>query len=196
MILIEHPAMDIPVQEFFNNRTNEFITIPAKHVDAFRLQLEHSLISIAKWEAKWHKPFMSDRQMELEEFRDYIRCMTINPPKNGDVYNYLTQEDFNKVANYMADPMSAWEIKPKKKKPGKKGGLTADGIYAAMIAAGIPLDYCDKWHFNRLLALLDVCETNGVQDGSNVGKPKSQREIMELYRAMNEKNRAKYHSKG
>lgn len=196
MILIEHPAMDIPMREFFNNVTNEFITIPAKHVDAFKLQLEHSLISIAKWEGKWHKPFLSDKQMNLEEFRDYVRCMTINPQKNSEVYEFLTNEDLKKIADYMADPMSAWQMKQKKKKTGKKDTLTADGIYAAMIAAGIPLDYCDKWHFNRLLALLDVCESNGVQDGYNTGKPKGQREIMEMYRALNEKNRAKYHSKG
>ena len=195
MLVIEHPAEFIPMQEFFDSSTNEFITLPEQRYEPFRLQLEHSLLSISKWESKWHKPFMSETQMALEEFRDYIKCMTINTPKCKSAYDRLTQEDFQKIGDYISDPMSAWEIRKKKKKAGRKDVVTSDGIYAAMIAAGIPFE-CEKWHFNRLLALLDVCESQGAQDGYKTGKSKSQREIMEMYRALNEKNRAKFHSKG
>ena len=195
MHVIEHSAMDVPMQEFFNSGTNEFITIPAKHIDGFRLVLEHSLLSIRKWEAKWHKPFMEETQMGIEEFRDYIRCMTINTPKSDEVYSYLTQTDLDGVVSYISDPMSAWEIRKKKKKPGKKEKMTAEYIYAAMIASGVPFE-AEKWHLNQLLALLDVCENNGTVDGYKTGKPKSQREIMDLYHSLNQKNRKKYNSKG
>ncbi len=198
MYVIEHPAKDYPKREFFNNATKEFITFEAKHVDAFRLKLEHSLLSISKWEAKHHKSFFGNGgQMPVNEFVDYIRCMTINEPSDPKVYDYLTENDLKGVMEYMEDPMSAVEIKPpkNKKKPGKKQIITSETFYMAMINQGIPFE-CEKWHFNRLSALLDVCSKNGAQDGYNTGKPKSQREIMEMYRALNDKNRAKYHSRG
>ena len=201
MLSIDHPARDVPEQEYFNNLTQEFIKIPGKHIDAIHLQLEHSLMSIAKWESKWHEAFLGKDQLTPEEFLDYVRCMTINPQKNPDVYMSLSQEDFEKILTYMADPMSAIDLtaKKKKRKPGKRTMDTAEAIYFAMIQLGIPLD-CEKWHFNRLSALIDYCAENdgggGGSKGAMQNRPKSQKEMMEFYHALNQKNRKKYNSKG
>ena len=202
MLPIDHPARDIPELEYFDNSTQEFIHIPARHVDAVHLQLEHSLMSIAKWESKWHTSFLSKEQMTPEEFLDYLRCMTINGQKNPEVYKNLEQEDYQKIMEYMNDPMSAIDMtakKTKKKKPGRKTADTAEAIYFAMIQLGIPLD-CEKWHFNRLSALIDYCAENdgggGGSKGAMQNRPRSQKEMMEFYHALNQKNRKKYNSKG
>ena len=197
-LVIRHPAKDIPELEFFDNRTQTFVKMPARHVDAVHLQLRHSLMSIAKWESRWHESFVEKEQMTAEELLDYVRCMTINPQKNQDVYKNLTEEDFKEIMEYMADPMSAIDLRKKKKpkKHGRKKTETAESVYFAMINLGIPMDF-EKWHFNRLSTLIDYCANNGGGGMAGAtGKPKSQRELMEFYHAMNQANRKKYNSKG
>ena len=197
MKLIDKPARIIPGKEYFDNATQTFITIEEKHVDAIHLQLEHSLMSIAKWEAKWHIPFIGKDGLTGEELKDYIRCMTINPQKNPDVYDNLEQSDLMEIIEYMHDQNSAWEINVKKK-GGKKSKKpdSVEAIYYAMIQYGIPME-CEKWHFNRLMALLDYCDSKGGSTSGAGGPAKrNQKEIMEMYRAMNEKARKKYNSKG
>ena len=196
MLNIDIPERTIPKQEYFDNRTQEFITVESRKIPEIHLQLEHSLISIAKWEAKWKKPFIRDEKMTDEEFLDYVRCMTVNYQKNRDVYKDLTQEAVLEIAEYMNDSQSAWEIRPQKKGKKKRKPDTVEMIYYAMIQLGIPME-CEKWHYNRLMALLDYCDAKGGSTpGGGSPKKRSEREIMELYRAMNEKNRKKYNSKG
>lgn len=200
MLPIDHPAHDIPQLEYFDNIRQEFITIPARHVDAIHLQLEHSLLSIAKWEGKWHTSFFSTEQMTPEQFLDYVRCMTINTQKNPNVYTDLTQEDFEAIMAYMGDQMSAIDVSAKKKKKSrKKETETAESVYFSMTQLGIPFD-CEKWHINRLIALIDYCADHdgggGGSSGSGANRPKSQKELMEFYHALNQKNRKKYNSKG
>ena len=198
MKVIDIPARDIPRQEFFNNATQEFVTVEERHIDPIHLQLEHSLMSISRWESKWHESFFGEENMTGEKLLDYIRCMTINPQKNPGIYDDLTQEALMDIVAYMQDQQSAWEINPKKKGKSKKSKKpdTVESIYYAMIQYGIPPEY-EKWHFNRLMALIDYCDSQGGST-SGAGGPakKSQKEILDMYRAINEKNRKKYHSKG
>lgn len=42
--------------EFWNEKTCEF-----EYSDSAILKLEHSLLSVSKWESKWKKPFLSDK---------------------------------------------------------------------------------------------------------------------------------------
>lgn len=196
MLYIDIPARDIPRQEYFDNSIQEFITVEERHIDAIHLQLEHSLMSISKWESKWQKPFVRDENMTGEELLDYIRCMTINQQKNPKVYDDLTNEAVLQIVEYMNSPQSAWKIKPKKKwkKPNKPE--PAEMIYFAMIQYGVPIE-CEKWHYNRLMALLDYCDNKGGSSpGGGSPKKRSEKELMDMYRTMNEKNRKKYNSKG
>lgn len=197
MITIAHPERDIPAMELFDNSTQEFITLPAQHLDRMNIQLEHSLMSVAKWEGIWHESFQEQQRIEGEKLLSYIKCMTVNAQKNPDIYHQLVREDLERIVDYMQDPKSAWEIRPQKPEPKRKRKpQTAEEIYWAMVQYGLPWD-CEKWHFNRLLALLDYFDYKGSSSPGYGGqKKKSEREIMEMYRAMNERNRKRFKSNG
>lgn len=195
MLSIDHAARHIPKREYFDNQTQEFITIPEVHLAEMHLKLEHSLRSMATWESRWHKPFVGRDELNGEELLDYIRCMTTNQQKDPAIYEQLTQNDLDRIIEYMQDPYSAWEIRPQKSRKSKKP-QTVESIYYAMIQYGVPPEY-ENWHINRLLSLLDYCDSKGGSvSGAGGPRKKSEREIMEMYRALNEKNRKKYHSKG
>lgn len=196
MLVIDHPERTIPLIEYFDNATQEFVTIKERHCDRMHLQLEHSLLSIAKWEGHWHEPFLGQESLEGEKLIDYIRCMTLNQQKNPNIYDQLSREDLLKIIAYMEDGHSAWVIKPKKKQKKSKRPETVESYYYAMFQYGIPLDF-EKRHFNSLIAMIDFCDSKGGSSpGGGSPAKRSQKEIMEIYRAMNEKNRKRYNSKG
>ena len=58
--------------EMYDEEKNEFYT-----ENSTDLILEHSLLSISKWESKWHKPFLVNDTKSVDEMIDYIRCMTV-----------------------------------------------------------------------------------------------------------------------
>ena len=169
--------------EQYNEETNEFIDVKPQI-----LKLEHSLGSISKWESKWHKPFLDNNDKSIEEVMDYIRCMTINPVSEY-VYYSLTQDNITTIQNYIDDPMTATTIKSI---PGKHNNeiVTSELIYYWMVALEIPFE-CDKWHINRLLTLIQICNIKN-QPAKNMSK----REVMNQNRLLNEARRAKYHTKG
>ena len=92
----------IPEREFFDSRTNEFVTIKET-----KLALEHSLVSVSKWEAKWKKPFVGRIAKTYEESIDYIRCMTLTQNVDPRVYWSIPDDVFEKVNSYIDDPMTA-----------------------------------------------------------------------------------------
>lgn len=135
----------------FNENTEEFITV--KDTD---LVLEHSLISIAKWESKWHKPFLDDKDKNEEEIKDYIRCMTISQNVDPVVYAALTPKNIFDIKAYMNDKMTATWFSDKDNPKSRQKTVTAELIYYWMISLGIPFK-CETWHLNRLLTLIRVC---------------------------------------
>ena len=169
--------------EQYNEETNEFIDVKPQI-----LKLEHSLVSISNWESKWHKPFLDNNDKSIEEVMDYIRCMTINPVIEY-VYYSLTQDNITTIQNYIDDPMTATTIKSI---PGKHNNeiVTSELIYYWMVALEIPFE-CEKWHINRLLTLIQICNIKN-QPAKNMSK----REVMNQNRLLNEARRAKYHTKG
>lgn len=146
--------LTIPERELFNQKDNSFI-----HVKSQTLQLEHSLVSVAKWEAKWEKPFLDEKPKTIEETIDYIRCMTITQNVDPDVYYGLRDSDIDAVNRYIARPMTAtwFSNLDEEKTPKKPVTPTAELIYYWMVAFNIPFE-CQKWHLNRLLTLIRVCE--------------------------------------
>ena len=194
MITIEHPARDLPEKRYYDRQKREFITLPAQHLEPMRLQLEHSLMSMRRFEAETHKPFEGTERMSQEDLLAYIRCMTVNTQKSDAVYKQLSLKDLEKIVNYMVDTHSAWDIKPVRnpKGSGRRRPNTVEGIYYAMIQYGIPME-CEKWHLNSLMALIDYFYRQG---GGSGGKSRSQKEMNEFYRSLNEANRKKYNSKG
>lgn len=177
-------------QELYDEKNNTFIKTPPTI-----LQLEHSLISISKWEAKWHKPFIqSSDNMNRDEIIYYIKCMTISPGNVKDeVYLTLSQDNINSIIVYIKDPMTATWFKEEKQKSRSREIITSELIYYWMIALQIPFE-CQKWHLNRLLTLIRVCNAKN-EESSN--KPKmGTRELMSRNAALNAQRRAKLHTKG
>lgn len=139
-------------KELFNEKTSEFISTKDT-----TLQLEHSLISLSRWESKWHKPFLNTDNKTQEEMVDYIRCMTITQNVDPDVYYGLSEEDLFRIKTYMEDPMTATWFNDKHNPKSRQKSVTAELIYYWMIQLGIPIEWGEKLHLNRLLTLIRVC---------------------------------------
>lgn len=148
-------TIQIPGEELFNEETNEFY-----NTSSVTLQMEHSLISISKWESKWHKAFLTNKKRTPEETLDYFHCMTINKV-DPEVFDRLSVENIDKITAYINEPMTA--VYMGNFNGGSGGGranrdvTTSEVLYYYMISLGIPFE-CEKWHLNRLLALIHVCE--------------------------------------
>ena len=178
----------IPGGVIFNEKTNKF-----KDIKEQTIELEHSLISISKWESKWKKAFLSIRQKTEEETRDYIRCMTITPNVDPEVYICLDAKTVQVVQEYINDPHTATVFRGEKDKKGNQPlnppAQTSERIYGQMVILGIPFE-CQKWHLNRLLTLIHECQILG--SGSKMSKAESAKYAKEIG-AM---RRAKYHTRG
>lgn len=179
----------IPDSELYNPATNEFVTIKGH-----TLQLEHSLISISKWEARWEKPFLSKDSKTVEETVDYIRCMTLTPNVNPEIYRGLTNENIEAVKNYIDAKMTAtWFNENQAEGASRRTSsekVTSELIYYWMIANNIPFE-CQKWHLNRLLTLIRVC---GVKNAPT--KNMSKRQTAAQYASLNASRRKAMHSSG
>ena len=174
----------IPSNELWDERKNEFVYVKERH-----LSLEHSLVSISKWESKWNKPFLSKQEKTFEESIDYIRCMNLTQNIPSDDFNYLSDENLKEINAYIEAPMTASTVK-EMPGPSSREQITSELIYYWMIAYNIPFE-CQKWHLNRLLILIQICNAKN-RPPKRIGKN-------DLYRrqaAINARNRAKFHSKG
>lgn len=177
----------IPETELFDEARQEFIYV-SKPVT---LTLEHSLVSISKWESKWKKPYLSDEEKSVEEIIDYIRCMTITQNVDPEVYYALTEENFKEIEEYITDPHTATTFtevgRPKRK---SSEGITSELIYYWMCSYQIPFE-AQKWHFNRLMTLIKIA---GIKN--NPEKKMSTSELFKSQRELNALRRAKNKSKG
>ena len=157
------------------------------------LVLEHSLVSIKKWEQKYHKPFLLEGYKPNEiEMLDYIRCMTLNQNVDPNAYYALTSENVLDIKAYIENPMTATTITSHGKKQHEKEIMTAEVIYYYMFANGIPKE-CEKWHLNNLLMLLQVF---GVKNSPDKENKMNKRDTAAYYAVLNKARRAKHHSKG
>ena len=154
------------------------------------LNLEHSLLSLSKWESKWEKPFLSKEQKTVEETIDYIRCMTLNSNVPPDVYSRLSSQNFRDVNAYIDAKRSATTIREEQKGHRNSEIVTSELIYYWMVALQIPFE-CQKWHLNRLLMLIRVCNVKNQPP-----KKQSQRSILKQNAALNAARRRRTHSKG
>ena len=155
------------------------------------LQLEHSLVSLSKWESKWHKAFLSKKDKTEEETLDYIKCMTLTQHVDPEVYNYLTHENIDQINKYIENPMTATVFS--ERPSGGKGSnevITAELIYYWMIALNIPFE-CRKWHLNKLLTLVRVCEIKNAPP-----KKMSKRDLMSRNAKLNAARRQQHNSRG
>lgn len=177
--------LHIPKGEFWDEVNERFV-----YTKETVLKLEHSLISISKWESRWQVPFF-DTEKTTEQILDYIRCMTLNTDVDPLVYGRLTRADYEKINNYISSPMTATTIRDDSQ-PRKNRGkvITSELIYYWMFSFQIPIE-TEKWHINRLLMLIRVF---GEENKPN--KKMSQKEIMQQNKALNAARKAKLNTKG
>lgn len=170
--------------ELFNQITSTFTK-----TKRYELVLEHSLVSISKWESKWKKPFISVAPKTVEESVDYIRCMTITQNVPDEAYEYLSQSVVDQVTAYIDDPMTATTIH-NPNKSGRNEIVTSELIYYWLITLNIPVEF-QRWHLNRLLTLISVCNLK-----SEKPKKMSRSQAAAQQRSINAARRAKYGSSG
>ena len=154
------------------------------------LQLEHSLVSLSKWESKWCKPFLSNTAKSVEETLDYIKFMTITQNVKPEVYDHLTQANIDQINKYIEAPMTATTFSEDKNSKHNREIVTAELIYYWMIALQIPFE-CQKWHLNKLLTLIRVCNIKNAPP-----KKMSKRDVMSRNAALNAARRKQLNSKG
>lgn len=176
----------IPATEMWDERKQEFV-----YSKEYTLQLEHSLVSLSKWESKWCKPFLSKKEMTPEETIDYIRCMTITQNVPPEAYYNITSDTIAQVSDYIGAPMTAtWFSDSDKKGKPSSEAVTAELIYYWMIALQIPPEY-QKWHLNKLMTLIRVCNIKNTPP-----KKMSKRDITSRNAAINAARRKQFNSKG
>ena len=178
--------LEIPEALYFDDLTSTFTTYKKE-----TLQLEHSLVSVSKWESIWRKPFLSTDQKTTEEMIDYVRCMTITQNVNPEVYKRITPQLLEKVTAYIMDePVATWFTEAPGSQKSKEV-TTAEIIYYWMVASTIPFDPCQKWHLNRLLALIRVCSIKNQPP-----KKMNKKEALSKRSALNKARRTQGHTKG
>lgn len=175
----------IPGAEYFDDAKQEFV-----YEKEQTLQLEHSLVSLSKWESKWKKAFLSGKDKSYEETLDYIKCMTITKNVNPSVYSRLTNENLEQINSYISDPMTATYFPKDETKKNSREVVTSELIYYWMIAMNVPPEY-QKWHLNRLLSLIRVCEIKNAPP-----KKMGRKELMSRNAALNAARRKRLNTRG
>ena len=178
-------VITIPATEMYNEETQEFFKTKEQ-----TLQLEHSLVSLSKWESKWCKAFLSKEPKTLEETLDYIKCMTITQNVDPNVYKRLTRSNIEDINNYIEAPMTATTFYNDSQKGRNKDTITSELIYYWMIALNVPME-CQKWHLNRLLTLIRVCNVKNTPP-----KKLGRKEITNRYAALNAARKKQYGTNG
>lgn len=176
-------VVKVPGRELYDHKNETFI-----QTNDQILALEHSLLSISKWEAKWHKPFLAKEKKTNEETIDYIRCMTITQNVDPIVYYSLTNENLEAIRKYIEDPMTATTFTGQDNRPSRKI-ITSEVIYYWMVSFQIPFE-CQKWHLNRLLTLIRVCSEKNKppKKMSKSASLKRQHSLNEMRRLQNGSN--------
>lgn len=175
----------IPAQEYWDSKNRMFVSVEEQ-----TLELEHSLVSLSKWESKWCKPFLTKAEKTEEETQDYIRCMTLTRNVDPDIYRFLTEDNYKQIRDYIDAPMTATTFAPERGSAGKQEIITSELIYYWMFSSGIPLEW-EKRHLNRLITLIRVFSVKNAPP-----KKQSQKDIMSRNAALNAARKKQLNTRG
>lgn len=166
----------VPETECFDEMSNEFLTLKEE-----TLHLEHSLLSLSKWESNWQIPFLGKDEKTTEQTLDYIKCMTVDKNIDSSIYSRLTTDNIKEIRDYIESPMTATTFSDSKVGASRTSNqiVTSELIYNWMILLNIPFE-CQKWHLNRLLTLIKVCN---IQNTPN--KKMSRSELLSRNASLN-----------
>jgi hypothetical protein len=175
----------VSMEEAFDDSKQEFVS-----TKDFTLDLEHSLVSLSKWESKHEKPFLGNEEKTRVETLSYVECMILTPDVPLEVYSKVSEENFKAINEYINSKQTATWFSEIKKESESKEVITAEVIYHWMIALSVPFE-CQYWHLNRLLTLIKVINVK------NAPKQKlGRREAAQRQRDLNAERKARLHSSG
>lgn len=177
----------VPGEEHFNEETSEFIDL-----EAFELELEHSLISLSKWESIHQKPFLDRGDKTPEQILSYIECMILTPVWPEGLLHRLSKENLAEIEEYIQGSQSATTFGEMPERRGRGETVTSELIYYWMVAFQIPFE-TETWHLNRLLALIRICN---IKNQPPSKQRMSKNEMARRRRELNEQRRAQYGTNG
>jgi hypothetical protein len=171
-------------EEMFDDSVQQFIK-----QGGTTLELEHSLVSLSKWESKFEKPFLGKDEKTVEEVMEYIKAMTLNEVPE-EIFSKLSEDNIKAINEYIEAKMTAtWFHEPPGAPPSREV-ITAELIYYWMITFQIPLE-CERWHLNRLFTLIRVCNIKSAKP-----QKMSRSEVAARNRELNARRREQLGSKG
>jgi hypothetical protein len=137
--------------ESFDENTQEFIA-----QGGTVLELEHSLVSLSKWESIHEKPFLGKEPKTSEEILSYVKCMTLTEKIPREIFQKLSQENIEGIREYIEAKASATWFSEQPGEPKSRDVITSELIYYWMTVFNIPFE-CERWHLNRLFTLIRIC---------------------------------------
>lgn len=176
--------LDVVLHENYDEEKKRFVD------ETFRLEMEHSLASLSKWESFFEKPFLSDEEKTPEELMWYVQAMTLTPDVPPEVFAKLTPANVQEIDNYINAKMTATTFREVANRSGPRQIVTAEIIYHMMISLNIWPE-CQYWHLSRLITLIKVCNEKNAPP-----KKMSRKDMIAERNRLNEERRARYGSTG
>jgi hypothetical protein len=175
----------VPGVEMFDEKSQEFTTR-----GDVTLELEHSLVSLSKWEQIFEKPFLGVGEKTVEEVFEYIKLMTLTPDVPEEVFSRLSEDNITKINTYIDAKMTATWFNEPPGAPKSRDVITSELVYYWMITFQIPFE-CQNWHLNRLFTLIRVCNNKQAKP-----KKMSRSEIAARNRDLNRQRREQLGTRG
>jgi hypothetical protein len=173
--------INVVTEESFDEETSEFVATAHTTVT-----LEHSLVSISKWESLWKKPFLGKKDKTPNETISYIKIMILDEELPPGIFQKLVGSHMEEIQRYIIDDMTATRLYNDPNGGMSRETITSELIYYWMISMRIPVEF-QHWHLNRLITLIRVINLKNT--------PKKKMSLKER-RALNHSRLAKYNTRG